>query len=237
MLDSVGKGLFPKSKRTPTPERQQQLDQLRQPVVDSYRFYLRGLWASGLRLEESLTLRWDEAPGAIVVDLGGRRPMLRIPAEAENGGTHRLLPITPEFAELLNEVPESDRRGRVFKPLTKTGELAKPTRHAVGPRVADVGRADGVVTDQREKKGEVVKEFASAHDLRRAFGFRWSRRVMPTILRELMRHESIDTTMKYYVGVNAEATADELWKAVGDISGGAAQKEPAEHAAEIRKTP
>lgn len=30
--------------------------------------------------------------------------------------------------------------------------------------------------------------------------------------------------MKYYVGVNAEATADELWKAVGDISGGAGQE-------------
>ena len=46
---------------------------------------------------------------------------------------------------------------------------------------------------------------------------------MPTILRELMRHESIETTMKYYVGVNAEATADELWAALGDISGGASR--------------
>lgn len=55
---------------------------------------------------------------------------------------------------------------------------------------------------QREKldaKGKpvVMNEFASAHDLRRSFGFRWSRRVMPTILRELMRHESIDTTMRF----------------------------------------
>jgi len=154
-----------------------------------------------------------------VVDLSGRRPMLRIPAEAEKGETHRLLPITPEFAELLAEVPETERQGRVFKPLTKTGEIAKPTRYVVGPHVASIGRAAGVVTDQREKKGEIVKEFASAHDLRRAFGFRWSRRLMPTILRELMRHESIDTTMKYYVGVNAEATADELWKAVGNTLG------------------
>lgn len=28
---------------------------------------------------------------------------------------------------------------------------------------------------------------------------------MPTILHKLMRHESIDTTMRYYVGVNANA--------------------------------
>ncbi len=42
---------------------------------------------------------------------------------------------------------------------------------------------------------------------------------MPTVLRELMRHESIETTMQYYVGVNAEATADELWLALGNILG------------------
>ena len=42
-------------------------------AAESWRFYLRGLWASGLRLSESLTLRWDDAPDAIVVDLGGRR--------------------------------------------------------------------------------------------------------------------------------------------------------------------
>ena len=53
--------------------------------VASWRFYLRGLWESGLRLSESLSLRWDDATGAIVVDLTGRRPMLRIPAEAEKG--------------------------------------------------------------------------------------------------------------------------------------------------------
>ncbi len=77
------------------------------------------------------------------------------------------------------------------------------------------GASAGVVVKQREKKGKTTREFASAHDLRRSFGFRWSRLVMPTILRELMRHESIETTMTFYVGLNAEATADELWKATG----------------------
>ena len=54
-------------------------------AADSWKFYLRGLWESGLRLSESLLLRWDEAPGAIVVDFSGRRPMLRIPAESHKG--------------------------------------------------------------------------------------------------------------------------------------------------------
>ena len=34
---------------------------------------------------------------------------------------------------------------------------------------------------------------------------------MPTVLMELMRHESIDTTLRFYVGRNAQATADVLW--------------------------
>ena len=62
--------------------------------------YLKGLSLSGLRLEESTVLSWDEdAP--ITVDLSGRRPRLRIYAEAEKGRQDRLLPMTPDFAQFL----------------------------------------------------------------------------------------------------------------------------------------
>ena len=56
-------------------------------------------------------------------------------------------------------------------------------------------------------------KFASAHDFRRSFGERWASRVMPVVLMELMRHESMSTTLKFYVGRNAERTADILWQA------------------------
>jgi len=39
---------------------------------------------------------------------------------------------------------------------------------------------------------------------------------MPPVLQELMRHESIETTLKYYVGRNAQATAKLLWDLKGD---------------------
>jgi len=187
-------------------------------------FYLKGLWLSGLRLAESLELRWDDAPGALVVDFSGRRPMLRIPAESEKGGAHRTLAMAPEFAELLQTVPVAQRRGFVFRPVTKSGEPMARTRHAVGPRFTAIGEKAGVIVGEREKldsdgKPVMVKSFASAHDLRRAFGFRWSRRVLPTILRELMRHETVETTLRYYVGQNAESTADELWRAMGNNQG------------------
>lgn len=41
---------------------------------------------------------------------------------------------------------------------------------------------------------------------------------MPTVLKELMHHGSIETTLKYYVGHNAEATAEAVWAAVGKAS-------------------
>lgn len=80
-----------------------------------------------------------------------------------------------------------------------------------------IGKAAGVKIKDRTKLDEdgkpvTVAQCASAHDLRRSFGFRWSRRVMPAVLKELMRHASIETTMTFYVGQNAEATADELWE-------------------------
>ena len=36
---------------------------------------------------------------------------------------------------------------------------------------------------------------------------------MPKDLMELMRHESIGTTMRFYVGQNAQRTADAAWAA------------------------
>jgi len=71
--------------------------------------------------------------------------------------------------------------------------------------VGRIGERAGVVVDPERGK------YASAHDLRRAFDHRRSRQVMPAVLKELMRHSSIETTMTYYVGQNAQATA-ELWR-------------------------
>jgi integrase len=103
--------------------------------------------------------------------------------------------------------------------------------------VSAIGKAAGVVVAEKiaAEGGNPKRKFASAHDLRRSFGSRWSRRVMPTILRELMRHTSIETTMKFYVGQNAEATADALWESVGIISGIAAPQQPQSSVASNRR--
>ncbi|MEO2045846.1 MAG: site-specific integrase [Pirellulales bacterium] len=183
-------------------------------ATSSWQYYLEGLWWSGLRLAESLDLYWDRQD-KLSVDLTGRRPMLRIPAELEKGNQNRLLAMAPEFAKFLLRTPPEDRKGRVFKlkaPVRQPGWAMRSD--TIGKRVCDIGRKAAVKVEETTRKGKPHIKFASAHDLRRSFGERWALRVMPQVLMELMRHESIDTTMQFYVGRNAERTADALWAAV-----------------------
>ncbi len=93
-----------------------------------------------------------------------------------------------------------------------------------------IGEKAGIIVGHRTKlnddgKPVTVSKFASSHDLRRSFGFSWSRRVMPPVLKELMRHTDISTTMKFYVGVNAQATTDELWRVAGSNLGSRCENE------------
>ncbi|WP_442481888.1 tyrosine-type recombinase/integrase [Aeoliella sp. SH292] len=191
-------------------------------TADDWRFYLKGLWCSGLRLRESLALSWTDGPGAILVDYSGKFPVLRIPGEAQKSGADQTIPVVPEFARLLDTVPPEARSGPVF--------AVGGSRFIVGRVVAAIGKAAGVVV--HTKSGN----YASAHDLRRSFGRRWSRKVMPAVLMELMRHASINTTMQFYVGVDAQQTAAELWAAetvqgvrLGDRTE-SEESEPAENA-------
>ena len=182
-------------------------------AAPSWKRLLNGLWHSGLRLGEAIALYWDrdDCPGGkcLEVDLSGKRPMLVIPAELDKGNRDRLLPIAPEFAEFLLATPEAERRGPVFAVKRRrqryTGEMR--LLH-VSATICQVGKRAGVVVNPDSGKR------AAAHDLRRSFGQRWAARVMPQILMQLMRHEDISTTMKYYVGKEAEATADVLYAAV-----------------------
>lgn len=191
------------------------LAQLPEGSANGWEFLLRGLWLSGLRLEEAMKLHWTDQ-SSLSPDFSGRRPMLRIQAGAEKGRQFRLLPMTPDFAELLLSVPQQNRRHHVFDVRTKppriwmTGDH-RPTANHVGRVISELGELAGVKVNE--------EKFASAHDLRRAFGHRWAKLVMPKVLQELMRHASIQTTMKFYVGSLAEESADAAWNAMARETG------------------
>lgn len=212
--------------RKPRSQKALENDQKRQAaqiaaVAPQWRRFLRGLWLSGLRLSEALNLTWDNDQ-ALRVDLTGRRPMLHIPAAMDKGKKDRVLPITPDFAAMLQETPKAERVGHVFA-------LPVRRREDVGKRITAIGKAALVKVGSRTKPGKdgqpvTAHKWASAHDLRRSFGERWSARLMPQQLMELMRHESIVTTQTFYVGKNAERTADAVWAAFERLEGQQAGK-------------
>ena len=182
------------------------------PAARSWKHYLRSLWTNGLRLRESLEVYWDRSD-KLCVDLSGAFPMLRIPAELQKNHNETLWPIAPEWGDMLLAVPVAERTGPVF-PVQASIDPGSVSRI-----VSQIGKQAGVVVNRSTKKDpktgervEVVK-YASAHDLRRSFGFRWADRVDTFKLQELMRHSNIETTRRYYVGRNAQNTAASLWAA------------------------
>lgn len=182
-------------------------------AVASWRFYLQGLWTSGLRLGESLELHWTDRAKLCINDIDAAAPTMAIPSELEKGNTDREAPLAPEFVQLLRTVQERD--GFVFAPMPLRPSVDRLSAQQVTRMVGRFGEAAGIVVNEKTRKT------ASAHDLRRSFGDRWAQRVMPAILKELMRHESISTTMRYYVGRQAVTTAELLWGAVGAETGAA----------------
>ncbi len=182
-------------------------------AVASWRHYLAGLWLSGLRLEESFDLYWDRHD-RLHIDLTGKRPRLSIPAELEKGNRDRLLPITPDFAAHLLATEDASRRGPVFRPLMPSGNRANPDQ--AGRMISLMGELAGVKVHTHAKTGKV--KYASAHDLRRSFGTRWARLVPTAVLMQLMRHESIQTTNAYYVDLDADEIAEDLYRVSGQAS-------------------
>lgn len=166
---------------------------------------LRGLWWSGLRLSEALKLNWTA--GDITVNLAAGRPRLKIEENADKSTKARLLPLAPEFAELLLAVPLSDRRGLVWRPIVP-GQLGAMRLDTCSKVIARIGKKANIIVAEVNGK----KKYASAHDLRRAFGTRWAKRMKPNQLKELMRHETIQTTMTFYV----EEPVAEIEQAMGE---------------------
>jgi integrase len=184
--------------------------------VEAWQFFLKGLWWSGLRLSEAIQLYWDRLD-RIRIDFSGKAPLMRIPGSLQKNGHDQVCAVAPEFLKLLEQVPDSQRRGQVFAlPLLKRvrSQDWKDKTSKVG---AAIGRASGIIVGSEERKTGTRTKYATLHDLRRSFGDRWMRLVEAATLREMMRHESITTTMAFYIGRDAERTHAILARAVANL--------------------
>jgi hypothetical protein len=87
-------------------------------------------------------------------------------------------------------------------------------RNDVSCPIARVGRpvphypASSIVADSTD----IVCRYYQWSE-RNALGCGKVKRVMPAVLQNLMRHASIQTTMQFYVDLEAEDVADALWQA------------------------
>lgn len=103
--------------------------------------------------------------------------------------------------------------GHVFNPIRLTaveGNSICRTTDWVSKIGSRIGKKAGVIVSE-SRSSESKTKYASFHDLRRSFGATWASRVLPQVLMKLMRHDSIDTTLRYYVGDEAEQMAAQLW--------------------------
>jgi integrase len=221
ILSSVPKFSFPdgwkRSKGRPISQEkfERMLDACRKDrgkTSASWDHLLWGLWWSGLHINEIMHLTWN-TEGLLVMDFSGKRPMFFIQAKLSKNRKTERFPMAPEFFELAMQVPESERKGYVFNPERKREISTAKGRMSVGrvsAIIAGFGKRCCV------KVADLTKgpKFASSHDIRRSFGFRWAKRVMPAILQRMMRHSDIQTTMEHYITQGEQETADAVWESL-----------------------
>ena len=149
-------------------------------------------------MSEAIKLSWDWSdPFAVSINI--RYPTYVIDGDAQKSGKSEVLPIAPEYVAMLKKVPQAEQEGPALDwPFTVS--WTKKVISSIG-------------IDARIKVNASGK-FASANDYRRSFGTRWSPRLSPADLKQLMRHAAIATTMEYYVDMPANDLGARLWGAV-----------------------
>jgi integrase len=189
---------------------------------DSWKFTLRGLWESALRLDELMKMSWD-IPGTIRPHWKtDQLPILEIPAALQKNDTEQSIPLLPWFEATLFETPQSDRASWIFNPKSlqlKFGREClsiRPEPDWVGRIISRIGKKANVLVDPADDRTGRPDKFATAHDLRRSCGERLREAgVPPLVICRIMRHESWETTRKHYAPGNIQQDAAVLKEILG----------------------
>jgi integrase len=150
---------------------------------DNMRAFVLCGWLAGLRLNEGLSLEWEETDAAPWLDLA--RDRICFPAGFVKAGEDQWVPLDRELREALEALPRDG--AKVFRFVE--GRSGKPVKDiAVSHRVVEMARQAGVKLTMKS--------------LRRGFGCRYASKVPAQVLQKLMRHSNISITMDYYANVD-----------------------------------
>ncbi len=186
-------------------------------AAPSWRYILRGLWESALRLDELMHVSWDK-PGTIrPVWMDGQLPILEIPAAMQKNDTEESIPLLPQFEAVLLETPADKRTGWAFNPVSLQLKIGRRVRHHrpdaewVGRVISRIGKKAGIVVQEADERTGRPTKYATAHDLRRSCGERLRNTgVPPLVICRVMRHSSWETTRKHYAPGDIQRDAEVL---------------------------
>lgn len=197
MPANVSKKRFLKG-RALTEEDFQQLCQASDKLNSTFTPLLKLLWLSGLRISEAHRLSFDSPPNQ--VDLKNRRFIFH--AGGQKSGHDETIPLLPELYDFLASLGHSS--GLVVRPMVN-GRPA--SLDAVKRQIRAIGEASRLVVNSE------IGKYVTAHDLRRSFGTRWALQVHPLVLKKLMRHETLDTTLRFYVDLDDSQISESILQA------------------------
>lgn len=174
-------------------------------AAESWKYVLRGLWESALRINELMSVSWDKQGAIRPRWLSGSHPILEVPATMQKNNSDEEIPLLPGFEALLLETRPELRTGWAFEPQSLQNKLGRKVRHQrpdsdwVGKVISRIGKKANIVVEPGDKKlGRGVK-YASAHDLRRSCCEQLRESgVPPLVICRVMRHSSWETTRKHY---------------------------------------
>ncbi|MBO53327.1 MAG: hypothetical protein CMJ69_21430 [Planctomycetaceae bacterium] len=195
-------------------------------AAQSWRFLLRGLWESALRIGEAMHLHWTDANEILPQWRPRRLPTLSIPAALQKNDVQEEIPLLPGFESLLLSVPEDRRTGWVFDPESLQPKYGRPAKKGrataewVSRVIGRFGKRAGIIVQPFDDRTGRPAKTASAHDLRRSAAERMlDAGVPPRLISRVLRHASWETTRRHYAPGDVQRDAEAL-RAILDESAG-----------------
>lgn len=161
---------------------------------DGWRLLLSFVWHCGMRRNEARSIRGEQ------IDLRGHT--IHLPAN-KAGDEAQSAFVTPELDAMLRRIfPRGIPRGPLVSGIPVTQEDVSNEFRTIA--IAAGVRGNG-------KKGQVT-----LHDLRRNYGSRWAGKVPAQVLKSMMRHSSLQTTLEFYADADDAAVAA-IWSKSDDV--------------------